>query len=136
MKKPTPLYRGLLLASLFCGTLFALLLSAPASTGHAAVKTAEAQRRYTLAVANSSKYDIHRLYMSSSEDRNWGPDQLGDYILKSGQSYTISDIVPGEYDVKFVDEDGDECVLKNIQIFKNTSWELTTKWLTQCEGYR
>ncbi len=137
MKKSTPKYRGLLLAALFCAALSALLLSTPASTGRAAARPAEpASNRYSLSITNSSKYDIHRLYMSSSEDRNWGPDQLGDYILKTGQSYTITDIVPGEYDVKFVDEDGDECVLKNIQIFKNTSWELTTKWLTQCEGYR
>src|SRR3982750_1891905 len=130
MKKFTPLYRGLLLAALFCVALFALALSSPASTSHAAVRPAEARsNRYALAVTNSSKYDIHRLYLSSSEDRNWGPDQLGDYILKSGQKYTVTDIVPGEYDVKFVDEDGDECVLKNIQIFRNTSWELTTNWL-------
>ncbi|HMF57426.1 MAG TPA: hypothetical protein VK619_13870 [Pyrinomonadaceae bacterium] len=135
MKKLNLSYRGLLLTTFFCGALFALLLSSPTSTGHAAGTAAEAQRRYTLAITNNSKYDIHRLYLSSSEDRNWGPDQLGEEILKTGQLYTVTNIVPGEYDVKFVDEDGDECVLKNIQIFKNTSWTLTTQWLTRCEGY-
>ncbi|HMF57107.1 MAG TPA: hypothetical protein VK619_12265 [Pyrinomonadaceae bacterium] len=135
MRKFTPLHRALLVSALFCGALCALMLSAPTSTGHAAAPAAKAQRRYALAITNSSKYDIHRIYMSSSEDRSWGPDQLGDYILKTGQSFTINNLVPGEYDVKFVDEDGDECVLKNIQIFKNTSWELTTSWLTRCEGY-
>jgi len=93
------------------------------------------QRRYWLKVTNSSRYAIHYLYMSSSENARWGPDQLDDFVLSTGRSFTITDITPGEYDIMFVDEDGDKCVLEDIAIFKNTSWELTTTWLTKCQGY-
>ncbi len=93
------------------------------------------QRRYTLKITNNSRYDIYHLYVSSSEDARWGPDQLSDDVLSTGTSYTITDITPGEYDIQFVDEDGDKCILEDIGIFKNTSWSLTTAWLTNCEGY-
>ena len=99
------------------------------------LETNNPQRRYWLKVTNSSRYDIYHMYVSSAEESNWGPDQLSDDVLTTGTSYTITDIVPGEYDIKFVDEDGDECTLSDIAIVKNTSWSLTTAWLTKCEGY-
>ncbi|HEX8144119.1 MAG TPA: hypothetical protein VF553_16075 [Pyrinomonadaceae bacterium] len=133
MKKANRSAYGSLGLLLFCGALVALLTTVPTVS----TNTVEAQgRRYTLRIQNDSRYDIHRLYMSSSEERNWGPDQLGRHILATDTAYTITDITPGEYDIKFVDEDGDSCVLKNVAVFKNTNWVLTTDWLTRCEGYR
>jgi hypothetical protein len=99
-------------------------------------QVANAQNRYDLKITNNSKYVIRRIYVSSSEEENWGPDLLGEYVLKPEYEYTIEDLVPGEFDVNFVDEDGDKCILRNIKIFKNESWSLTTAWLEKCEGYR
>ena len=61
---------------------------------------------------------------------------LGEYVLKPGFEYTIPDLRPGEYGVKFVDEDGDECTLENVKVFSDKSWSLTNAWLEKCEGYR
>lgn len=94
-----------------------------------------AQHRYYLRITNNSRYDIYHIYLSSSESDNWGSDNLGKYILYSGSTHTITNIVPGEYDVKFLDEDNDKCILRNISIFQNTSWSLTSSWLSKCEGY-
>lgn len=130
MKKSTDrIYRSL--PPVFCCVAFlALLLSVPVTLPH----DVNAQgRRYSLRIQNDSRYDIHRLYVSRGEEEKWGPDQLRDNILRSGSSYTLTNIVPGEYDIKFVDEDGDKCILRNIAIFKTTSWVLTTKWLVDCE---
>jgi hypothetical protein len=33
--------------------------------------------RYSLRIENRSMYDIHHLYLSSSDDRRWGLDLLG-----------------------------------------------------------
>ena len=94
------------------------------------------QRRYWLKITNNSRYDIYHLYVSSSENENWGADQFGDFVLQAGGgSFTLTDLIPGEYDIKFVDEDGDECVLEDIAIVQNKNWSLTTSWLTNCEGY-
>jgi len=91
--------------------------------------------RHSLTIDNASDYDIHRLYVSSSDVESWGPDQLGTRILRSGSSFTLSDIRTGEYDIKFVDRDGDPCVLRRIKIVEDASWRLTTDWLLRCEGY-
>jgi hypothetical protein len=94
-----------------------------------------AQNRYSLKITNNSKYPIQKLFVSSTEDNEWGPDQLGEGkndVLDPGEVFTLTDLVPGEYNIKFVDPDGDPCVLKDIKIFKNESWSLTSAWLEKC----
>jgi hypothetical protein len=98
-----------------------------------AVSPANAQDRFSLKIKNSSKYGISRLYVASSEDEKWGPDQLGKHTIDSGDTFTLTDLLPGEYDIKFVNEYGDECVLRKIGVFKSISWALTTDWLEKCE---
>lgn len=114
-------------------TLFAVLLLAGLAPA-----TATAQRRghYTLLIENDSRYDIYYLYMSRTLEDNWGSDQLGSEVLDSGESFALGNIPAGEYDVKFVDEDDDACVLNDIAIIHDTEWRLTTNFLLECEGYR
>ena len=94
------------------------------------------QNRYSLRIRNNTRWEISRIYMSTAETDNWGPDQLGDNVLRSGGSYTMTGIRPAEYDIRFIDEDNDQCVLRNIQIFENTYWTLTSDWLVRCEKGR
>jgi hypothetical protein len=90
--------------------------------------------RWSLRITNSSNFDIYALYVSSSERERWGPDQLGTRILKGGGgTFTLTSIMTGEYDVKFVDEDGDACVLRRVVVTQHLSWELTNRWLLGCE---
>jgi hypothetical protein len=88
---------------------------------------------YSLTVTNASSYGINRIYLSPSDDNNWGPDQLGRNVIGAGRTFTLTGIRPGEYDVRFVDEDGDSCILKNQNMFTNISWRLTNTWLLNCE---
>ena len=100
-----------------------------------AVLPVNAQNRYSLKIINNSRYQITKLFVASTEDNQWGPDQFGsgkNDVLDPGETFTLTDLVPGEYNIKFVDPDGDTCVLKNIKIFKNESWSLTSAWLEQC----
>ena len=114
-------------------TLFVVLLLAGLAPA-----TATAQRRghYTLLIENDSRYDIYYLYMSRTLEDNWGSDQLGSEVLDSGETFALGNIPAGEYDVKFVDEDDDACVLSDIAIIDDTEWRLTTNFLLECEGYR
>ncbi|MFL6275011.1 MAG: hypothetical protein ACJ74G_07355 [Blastocatellia bacterium] len=91
--------------------------------------------RYQIRINNRSGYDIHRIYMSWAESNSWGRDLLGSRILASYGSFRIVDIVPGEWDIKFVDEDGDACILRNVKVFEDTSWSITDDWLINCESY-
>ena len=92
--------------------------------------------RATVKVINQSKWEIHHLFLSSSDDQEWGPDQLGENVLTKGDEYTITDIPCDLYDIKVVDEDGDECVIEEIDLCGDDSyWKITDKALLECEGY-
>ena len=113
---------------LFWAVLLALLIS----VGAIASQTVGAQgSRYSFTIHNHSRYVVHHLYLSSSERRSWGRDQLGNQEIDPGEEFTLTNIVPGEYDVKFVDKSEHECV-RRVKICENTNWELTTNWLAAC----
>ena len=87
-------------------------------------------------IENKSDWDIHHLYLSPTDDNRWGSDQLGDHVLKSGTSFTLHSIPCDDYDIKVVDDDGDECVIQGITMCKDhTHWTLTNKELLKCEGF-
>jgi hypothetical protein len=92
-------------------------------------------RAHQLSIRNDSRYDVYRIHLSPTQSSNWGRDVLGSTLLESGSRYTITNIPTGRYDIKFVDEDGDECVLRGFSVVNNLSWTLTTDWLLRCEGF-
>ena len=99
--------------------------------------TANAQgSRYALTIRNYSRYRIDRLYMSASDENLWGPDQLGQNMIYSDSQFTLTNIRPGEYDIRIVDASGDRCTIKGVSVFENKIWTITTANLLQCEGYR
>jgi hypothetical protein len=96
-----------------------------------------AARKSTVRIVNQSKWAIHHVFLSSSEAEEWGPDQLEDSILGKGDSITITDVPCDTYDVKVVDEDGDECIVEKVDLCgENSYWKITDKDLLECEGYR
>ena len=129
MKYPDYFHSGLKSA------LLTLIVLASCVGALAVVAPVNAQNRYSLKITNNSRYPIHSLFVSSTEDNEWGPDQLGEGkndTLDPSETFTLTDLVPGEYNIKFVDPDGDTCILKDIKIFKNESWSLTSAWLEKC----
>ena len=101
-------------------------ISAPAFAEKASVK-----------IINQSKWEIHHIYLSPSDDREWGPDQLDDEILAKGDSLTLTGISCDLYDIQVVDEDGDECIIEEVDLCGDDSyWKITDKALLACEGYR
>lgn len=92
--------------------------------------------RATVKIINQSKWEIHHIFLSSSEEESWGPDQLEDSILAKGDSLTLKNIPCDNYDIKVVDEDGDECVIEQVPLCRDHSfWKITDKDLLECEGY-
>ena len=90
---------------------------------------------YDWTISNSSKWAIHEVYISSCGDRYWGQDRLGSSsIMHAGDSYVLSNVGGGCYDVKLVDEDGDVCVINKVRINGNESWDVTDRALLNCEN--
>ncbi len=95
-----------------------------------------AGKKATVKIINQSKWEIHHIFLSSTEDEEWGSDQLEDQILAKGDSLTLTDIPCDLYDIKVVDEDGDECVIEEVDLCGDHSyWKITDKDLLECEGY-
>jgi hypothetical protein len=93
-------------------------------------------RKATVKIINQSKWEIHHIFLSSSDNEQWGPDQLEDEILSKGDSLTLTNIDCDLYDIKVVDEDGDECIIAQADLCNDNSyWKITDKALLECEGY-
>ncbi len=93
------------------------------------------KKKATIKIVNQSEWDIHHLYLSSTSDKQWGPDQLGKDVIESGDTYTLTDIDCDHYDIRLVDEDGDECVVEDVDMCgDNTVWRITDKALLACEN--
>jgi len=100
-----------------------------------ALPAAAAKKKATIKIINQSKWEIHHLYLSSSDDKHWGPDQLGDDVIEKGASFTLKNIDCDDYDIKVVDEDGDECVVEQVELCGDDSyWKITDKVLLKCEN--
>lgn len=95
-----------------------------------------AGRKSDVTVHNDSEWAILHFFLSSSADEEWGPDQLGDHVIKNGGSFTLTGVPCDEYDVKLVDEDGDECEIGGVDICgEDDEWVITDEDLLECEGY-
>ncbi|MFM2290096.1 MAG: hypothetical protein RL684_3239 [Pseudomonadota bacterium] len=88
-----------------------------------------------ITLKNKSRWAIHELYLSSTGDREWGDDQLGRHTINTGDSFTLTGIPCDKYDVRLVDEDGDECVVENVAICADSeSWKITDHDLLGCQA--
>lgn len=91
------------------------------------------ENRHQLYLNNHSGYDIYSVYLSGSDNDFWGRDRLDDDVLASPGTFTLFNIAPGIYDLKLVDEDGDECVRTDVWFYENRSINITPDWLLGCE---
>lgn len=83
---------------------------------------------------NKSSWEIHEIYFSPAKQKNWGEDHLDKEVLQKGDSLTLSGVTKGKWDVRVVDEDGDECVLEDVQINGSDKWVITDKELLACQA--
>lgn len=92
-------------------------------------------RGASVKVINQSKWEIHHLYLSSHASDDWGPDQLGEEVLAKGQQFTLTHLRCDRYDIRVVDEDGDECIIEDVSLCRDASyWKITDKALLDCEN--
>lgn len=110
-----------------CCLIALFVLAGFAAAGHA--------EESTLEIVNGTSWDIHHLFLSPVDDDAWGPDQLGDKVLGSGESFRLRGIPCDTFDIKIIDEDGDECVVVEVDLCaEDAVWELTDDDLLDCES--
>ena len=87
-----------------------------------------------LVINNTSKWDVYHVYVSATDEDEWGPDQLGDNVLHSDQEWTLTGVDCGDYDIRVVDEDGDACILRKIEVCGVRTWQLDDDELLGCQA--
>jgi hypothetical protein len=92
--------------------------------------------KVNVTIKNKSDWEIHHFFLSPVEQEEWGPDQLGDEVIDAnGGSFLLHSIPCASYDIKLIDEDGDECVVADVDICgNNQAWTITSDDLLECEG--
>jgi hypothetical protein len=91
-------------------------------------------KKATVKVVNKSDWQIDQFFLSSSDDEEWGPDQLGEDVIGTDETFELRNIPCDTYDVMLVDEDGDECVVEAVDICGGKeSWVITNKILLGCQ---
>lgn len=88
----------------------------------------------TIQIQNQSSWDIHEVYFAPTSQHDWGDDHLGKQVLKAGMTLSLSDVEPGLWDVRLVDEDEDECVVDAQQISASQTFVIDDEDLLNCQA--
>ena len=92
-------------------------------------------RSASISIANNSGRSIIHVYLSHTDADDWGPNQLGDSAIASGESYTISNVSWDAPQIKVVAEDGNGCFSYGVVSSSGDStWTLTTSTQADCGG--
>jgi len=90
-----------------------------------------AQSMPSIRIVNNTGYTIYQIYVSPSEDDEWGDDILGDEILENGKTFTYRLRFPlnrvSVYDIGVIDEDGDDYIKWEVTVTNNASIVFTTE---------
>ena len=107
------------------GSLLLILVAAPAF----------AAKNSKIIVVNKSQWAIHEMYFSPTDETEWGEDQLGNKTIETGEQFTLSGVPCDKWDVRVVDEDGDECVIENVGLCADTDkWVIEDSDLLACQA--
>lgn len=89
----------------------------------------------TIHIKNKSDWEIHHFFLSPTDQDKWGADQLGDAVIATGGNFDLHKVPCDSYDIKLVDEDGDECVIGGVDICASKEgWVITNDELLDCES--
>ncbi|HET9031506.1 MAG TPA: hypothetical protein VFN25_01240 [Dokdonella sp.] len=100
-----------------------------------AAAPAIAAKHSKVIIVNQSHWAIHELYFSPTDESEWGDDQLGDDVIESGEKFTLNGVPCDKWDVRVVDEDGDECVIENVGLCADTDkWVIKDSDLLACQA--
>lgn len=90
----------------------------------------------TLTIDNDSDYAVHHLYVTPAHKVSWGKDWLGKDVLFPHEFAVLSGLNCDEYDIKLVDDEGDVCVVEDVDFcLQDAHWHLTNKELASCSGF-
>jgi hypothetical protein len=101
----------------------------------AALLVPAAAQAANVTIKNKSDWSITHFFLSPTETEDWGPDQLGEEtIIETGGTFTLTGVPCDSYDVRLLDEDGDECVVAAVDICADGGWVISNDDLLECQA--
>ncbi len=86
----------------------------------------------TLKLKNASGYSVEEFYITPWDELNWGPNLLRE-DLDPGEAATLTNIECDRYDLKLVDDEGDTCVIQDVDLcLEDAKFSLTDRLLASC----
>jgi hypothetical protein len=80
----------------------------------------------TLEITNDSGTDVWYVYLSPAKADEWGEDWMGDYVIGDGETYAITGIPEGTYDVKAEDQNNEVIeIVWGADIEGKMTWTIT-----------
>ncbi|HZT57135.1 MAG TPA: hypothetical protein VFA21_00770 [Pyrinomonadaceae bacterium] len=113
--------------------LVALCAVALLSAAQAGASVAPADA--SIKVVNNSEREIINLYLSHEDSDDFGPDLLPDSTVKTGESFTITDVTCDQPKIKVTAEDKDTCFLSTVVSCGDAvTWTITKDTPAECDG--
>ncbi|MGB9180204.1 MAG: hypothetical protein WCB68_13310 [Pyrinomonadaceae bacterium] len=87
----------------------------------------------SVTITNNSALEIRHVFLSPTDQDNWGPDQLDGATISSGSSYTLNSVSCDGAGVKVITEDQNGCFLTHTASCEgNDSWTITNATPPDC----
>ena len=84
---------------------------------------------------NDSRWSIEQLFFAPVGSDHWGPNQISHAPMRSGDRFTLTSIRCDKYDVKIIDEDDNECVVRDVALCGDEKvWRLGDRDLLKCQS--
>lgn len=117
------------------GTRVPLIIIGAMLMAAASCVSVRAREARFVAFNSTTSTDFSGLYLAPAGTDHWGPNQVlneKDKSWEASERIRLSDIKPGRYDARLVDEKGRECRLSNVDLTKDTSFEVRDADLASC----
>ena len=87
----------------------------------------------SITIANNSSREIRHVYLSPTNQDNWGADQLTGSIPPGGGSFTLGNVSCAGNGVKVIAEDQNGCFLYHVVACNdNVTWTITNDAVPDC----
>jgi len=85
---------------------------------------------------NQSRWSIEKLFFAPVGSDHWGPNQIRHTPVHPDDTFTLTGIRCDKYDVKIIDEDDNECVVRDVALCGDDKvWRLGDRDLLKCQAH-
>lgn len=90
-------------------------------------------RSASVSIANNSGGAIIHVYLSHTDQDDWGTNQLGDSTIASGDTYTLSNVSWDQPQLKVIAEDSNGCFFYGVVSSSgNSTWTISANTQADC----